>query len=514
MRRTWMFFLILLLFIPTQAHAGRKHESRCLLPDALCYPPAEKGWTITRYPAGDVVLETSRETLLKGEYVKPRMVVRREYLNRAAERHPMRYFRRHQMTGKLKGARILPSSDENRFSAVYLYLDHYLPVEGMVIKRVSGDFAYSVECERQRLDSNAEEQLIAWCNGYADAIVWPEERNFVADEGGEITRWSKFPFDGEAISSAYQGIAAEDAKEVINGALLNDFVGLLITESLYARSGRSATDLSSDLDIASRRLVAQGSTRVRELIAIHQLALEEKGEALEKAIGAYIKAHPEVPYWMMSRWMEAVDDTAAESFAERAVIGYPTPLSAYTYASYLSRHGHYAKSDEILAQEKAKDVKSLVLMAQNAMGQGRMKDAERLMKRASKQDPNDVELLFAQAEYVERQKGDGYYEKANSIYAKLDAQPNLSTTDRMRLYRDRAELDFDPDHKIEYYQKMLALRPDEVEIYYDLGKLYLVEKHDVGTALLNFKKYLRSAPRTDPKVAELRTLVWKLETGG
>jgi tetratricopeptide (TPR) repeat protein len=503
--------MVLAILVPARAFGA--HDFSCLMPDAICHPPAEKGWTIKHYPEGDVVIEASKDALAKGEYVKPKIVVRRESLNQAAERNLAKYFGR-QLTGKLSGARVLPSANEGQFSAVYLYLEHYLPVEGMVIKRVNGDLAYSIECERQRVDANAEGQLIDWCAGYADTIVWPEQREFKPDEGGEINRWSKLPFDGSGIASEYERIGSKDRKEEISGALFNDFIGLLITESLYARSQRSTAELVGDLDMALRRLNAPGSNRVRELIAIHKEFLGEHDAQMENVVGAYIKTYPEVPYWMMSRWMEAADDAAAKSFAERAVMGYPTPIAAFTEASYLSRHGQYAKSDEILAKEKNKDVNSVVLMAQNAMGEGRMKDAERLMKQASRVAPNDIELLFAKAEYFNRQKAEGSYEQATAIYTRLEGMPNLGTTDRMRLYRDMAEMDFDPDRKIEYYQKMLALKPDAVDIYYDLGKVYLMEKHDVGGALLNFKKYLRSAPKQDPKVAELRTLVWKLETSG
>ena len=71
---------------------------------------------------------------------------------------------------------------------------------------------------------------------------------------------------------------------------------------------------------------------------------------------------------------------------------------------------------------------------------------------------------------------------------------------------------FDPDKKIEFYNKIILLKEDTPEAYYLLGKVYMIEKHDVESALPIFKRYLRYVPRSDPKAKELRNLIWNVES--
>lgn len=493
--------------------AGAAHKKVCAVPDFLCAPVPAGGWETQKATGGGAIITMSAKKLGHNEYYQPRVIISRtprgSFVRGRFDKAFEAYVRK-----RFAQANPVQAGNGGAYTVRYSFLEHYLPIDGVAIARDGSDFVYMVECRRQSSSEGQKIPLVQWCGDYYTGISWPDDRTFKKEGGDFIRRWSEIEFDDVGLARGYEHIMEQASRGVAAEMLVKDYAGLLITEDLYSSNPRNRSSSQDDLKIVGRIARAWHDPVFDTLIAIHRDYLAGSHKDVEKQMANLVRMRADAPYWLMSRWMAGRNRDAAMSFAERAVIAYPTTISYYTRAALLRDAGAGDEAEKMLHKASADNTAVLSLMAQGALDAQRPKDAARYVKRGEARDPNDLNVLAAKARLYRATSGDkpSNIEDAEALYKRVAEKPGLSTQARINMYYEWADVSYDPATKVDCYNRIIALDRNSPRAYYLLGKTQLTDRHDVDAALKNFRSYLRLAPASDPRVQELRSLVWRLES--
>jgi tetratricopeptide (TPR) repeat protein len=509
-----IFPIVVCLLFSLDAWGAKKTTHTCILPDYLCISQPDKEWSVDTFGGGDQIVKVQSTHSSKNQFFQPRFIISRLTLKPYQQKRWQREVENH-MKKKYGKSYAIPSADGRAHHISYTFSDHFLPVEGMAIAHMGGDAVYVLECQRQLKEGGRPTPMVRWCTDFNDDVLWPNNMKWEPDNTDYLVRWSEMPFDPKGLKEEYERIENQAHAELplLQERVLKDYLGYLITNDLYSPNPPSREASLQDLSILKRYLSRTHDEVLMLIMDIHQEYLSGKPDHVEKNIGRLIKIKPTSPYWMMSLWMEKKDPAAALSFADRAVIAYPTLISRYTQARLYNKHGRPISMKEMSKNGGAKNASVLALLAYEAIDRGDKKQAHKYIKKGERIDPQDIDIQFAKARLyaMSSDENDGGYEKANTVYADISKTPGLSDDNRIKLYYEWAEHVFDPDQKIDFYNRIIAIKKDSPQAYYHLGRVYMLEKRDTKNALSNFKSYVRYAPRDDAKVAELKRLIWKME---
>ncbi len=501
------------LLLAVAAEGAASPRTVCTVPDFLCAPVPHSSWDVDTARSGERIVSMKATRGEKGEYFRQRVFISRVPRSRFPKRRWERGFDKY-VRAKYASAAPMSGMPGASRAVRYTFSDHFLPVEGMAVARDVGSFVYVVDCQRQSINDRSREPLVTWCGDYFQDITWAYERPIKQDGGDYFKRWSKMEFDAVGLQKEYDAILKRAQHGRIKSSLIEDYIGLVITESLYSPAPRSRSSLLDDIAVLRQRVRGSGDRILALVLDIHANYLQGNDTLAEKEMKQLVQMQPRAPYWLMSRWIQKRDRGAALSFAERAVIAYPSAISEFTRASLLKQAGHMDDVEQPLARAASKNANAMSLLALNALEQDRVADAQKYIRRGESRDSDDVNMLIAKARLHSKATDDreANFKKANEIYEELLARSDLSTETRIKLYFEWADIAYDPDKKIEYYDRVIALKKNTPRAYYLKGKVYLLEKRDVTAALGSFRQYLRYAPPGDPKTQQLRKLIWKLES--
>lgn len=503
-------FVFLFLMCAANISFGGAHE--LLLPDFLGVPSMGNGWDATYPTEGFRTYTVQRTKLNDGEYFAPLFKIQRIEIDKKTGKNWKKF-----VEERLSGLYSKPFPVQNsevegdNFQASYSFTEHYLPIKGHAIAARRGEYIYIIECQKQQPGSVEKASIEEMCVDYYNNIIWPEDMAFKSDKKDFLSRWAKIDFDRAGISREYEKLSRRHAAKTINESLIKDYVGLLITESLYLTGSRDAASVLNDFSLIEQKFGPDLDPNLITLMQIHRNYLNGNYELVQSTLASMVSTTSSVPYWLLSRWIADKDQSAAFAFAERSILSHPSCIANYTKAGLLYRTGSFEESVKHLKKCGQGNSMVLALLASNYIALGDVKRAESYVRKAERKDPKDVELLSVKAKIYRSQKNDDAYEKAEQTYSRIAELPGISREKRVQNYYDWAEHVFDPNQKIELYNKVIALKKDDPKVYYDLGKVYLVEKRDYRNAAANFRKYLKIAKLSRDKKLELRGLIWKLE---
>ncbi|MFH1653381.1 MAG: hypothetical protein ABIE74_04920 [Pseudomonadota bacterium] len=511
MKKTMKFFAIASMFL-FSASALADAKPVVLLPDFLTVRVPVSGWKVGQNQGDELIFSMNVEKPEKDEFFNPRFLIRRIDARNSVKKD-WKLSVEESLGRRYEKVYPVPANDKEKHYLSYSFSDHFLPIEGFAEAQVRQGFVYVLECQRQRIEQKKRVPLLKWCSDFFDSVGWPENKEYKQDASDYLARWAAFPFDSSGLEAEFKNLNGKIDADLLDEALIRDYVGLIMTDGLYSAKPKAASLVLGDLDVVTEKLKPEGNSILLVLINIHRAYLNNDLAQVEKLMEGLIKSNANVPYWLFSRWIMDKNTETALSFADRGMKAYPSFLSKYTKANLLNRSGDYQGSSELLAGEKNANPMVLALQASNAVELGHEKESLEYFKRAEKINPDDVNLLFTKARFYSKSKVDDAYVKADQVYQKLSDIPNLSRDNKIRLYLEWAEHVFDVDKKVDLYNKAIELKKNLPQVYYALGKMYLVEKQDASSAVRNFKEYLKYASKGDTKAEELKKLVAKLESG-
>lgn len=394
--------------------------------------------------------------------------------------------------------------DGSSYEADYSYTKDLIPVSGHRFYFSHDRFIYEWRCE---LEKNFEWDPEKWCLDQFQAIQWPGQiavnakippptfENFI----------KTLPLDADRLRKIEGQIFSDFQEGEITVKKLQAYGYFLIFKSLFFPpiDSESKMVLLENLDsLADTLRPYPESQAMADWLHAQRRYLE--GNLSYKEIEDLVNLDKMPPYWLMALWVQPVNVDTAVYLARRQVAR--LPVHNYVLGKVLLAAGKAYQAIPFL--KKASRQGNILAMNTLANSYLRTQQFEKAKKTASatvRKAPGNIDSWLLLALTLSKEEKES--EKVEKIYDDLVAREDLSSSDRIKIYLQRAQNSENPLASLSWYEEVLNLDPGNLESLYAAGRIYVLEKDDKSEGLKLFQRYLDTASRGDEKVSELVRMV-------
>ena len=394
------------------------------------------------------------------------------------------------------------------YEASYDYIKDLIPVSGHRFYFSHDRWLYEWRCE---LENNFEWDPEKWCYDQFQAIEWPDQ--VVVDAQAPAPKFEDFVKTLSLNDDSLKRIEGRIFSDFQQGAItlnkLQAYGYFLIFKSLFfpSPSDEAKTVLLDNLTrLADTVRPYPGSEDMVAWMTAHRRYLE--GNLTYSEIETLVNQGQTPPYWLLSLWVSPVNVDTAVYLARRE--GTRLPVHNYVLGKVLLAAGKAYQAIPFLKKASRRgNILAMNTLANSYLRIQQIEKAERTARAAVKKDPGHIDSWLLLASILSEE--DREPEKVEKIYDNLVAREDISPSDRVKIYLQRARNSANPLAGLSWYEEVLKLDPDNLESLYGAGRIYVLEKDDKSEGLKFFQRYLDAASRVDERVSELVRMVQDLK---
>ncbi|MDO8644712.1 MAG: hypothetical protein Q7S00_07110, partial [bacterium] len=369
-------------------------------------------------------------------------------------------------------------------------------------------WVYEWRCE---LEKNFEWDPEKWCYDQFQAIEWPGQVK--VDAKSPPPKFEDFvktlPLDDHGLDKIEGQIFSDFQNGAVTVRKLQGYGYFLSFKSLFfpPTTAESKIVLLDNLDrLADTLRPYPESQEMAAWLGAHRRYLE--GELAYSEIEALVNLGKMPPYWLLSLWVQPVNVDTAVYLARRQKAR--LPVHNYVLGKVLLAAGKAYQAIPFLKKASRQgNTLAMNTLTNSYLRTDQFEKAKRSARATVKKDVNNIESWLLLALSLSKEEKDP--EQVEKIYDALVAREDISPSDRVNIYLQRAQNSENPLASLSWYEEVLKLDPDNLESLYGAGRIYVLEKDDKSEGLKFFQRYLDTASRGDEKVSELVRMIKNLK---